>query len=914
MRQDTEKLVAKIHDHILEFTTWFNEAAQKDRLGISLDASHVIEDIRTMKGARLKQLSRALREHQVHQEQVQTAVAAISQTIASPGESGIILGALQSGKTGTAFMSLFAAPIHHLKTRVKYAPLFMTTNQKSHLLQTQAAMRAFFNLYGDITIRSNGESHSLMDYYAEAGSDLVESREASETTLNEYHEDLADDFDLDYDVDRMVEGLTVKRVPGEITGKVRKFAKSARDRGYAVMLVVDEPQYGAAGRRDSAGREVPCLLTRLFDEIDEDFFSSASPNFVMGLSATPFDTAILDRLWLIKQKLNSTYCGPNFFGGQIIDQTVETKLPRVMSFKEIGMKQRSLEWFAEIPYLLGATKSPERATFRASKTGPDGKKTAMSDFERQQRGSELIRELLDRTLMERQEKSGTLQGALIRISSKTGLTEKVLGAMGVEGPDSPYNVIKFYNAGGDIKEIIRERTRNDPRPYLVVTVGKGRMGDAFPASTTMAMDLSQSSGDANSFLQGVFGRMCGYGKKNPLVIVSNQAKELFLELVSTNGKTENFDLNRNNTRMSLIESGRNRTENYFMITNEMIDADHEDSPLRGFRDDIVAYLERQELAKPTLSRNVPKRANQFMNLPEIMTRHGIINYVVQNTSRLDPEIQKGPHGHARIVAFGETTTHQRQRGSKERIKIGYHKNPDNDFECGVLVSKVAYDTKDSSYLAGLQGKRGMGGGLSATGLRSAAKHVNRGRRDDGTKANVMPTITVKKVDAYGNPVALHEKGRFVFDGIVFTLHNEIKRYRAPINDVVLAPNHAFRKLMSEDQGAKQLGAFAHQFMKRGNRSLEEALGQYDVQNALSNLFDRRTHRYEVIDKTIIFRDIETGEVGNSVGPASIDLTNPLEPILHAIDRAHSYEPNASESDDQETDMEVQRWTPQAPRM
>jgi hypothetical protein len=914
MRPETEKLVASIQNHVGEFTKWFNEAAQKAGLGISLDASHVIEDVRTMRGARLKQLARALREHQVHKEQVQTAVAAIAQTIETPGESGIILGALQSGKTGTAFMSLFAAPIHHLKTRVKYAPLFMTTNQKSHLLQTQAAMRAFFNLYGDISIRSEGKSHSLMDYYAEAGSDLVEAPEISETTLNEYHEDLADDFDIDYDVDRMVAGLTVKRVPGEITGKVRKFVKSARDRGYAVMLVVDEPQYGAAGRMDRAGNEVPCLLSRLFDEVDEDFFSPASPNFLVGLSATPFDTAILDRLWLVKQKLNESYCGPNFFGGQVIDPTVETKLPKVMSFMEVGMKQRSLEWFAEIPYLLGATKYPERATFRASKVGPDGKKTAMSDFERQQRGSELIRELLDRTLLERQEKAGKLQGALIRISSKTDLTEKVLRAMGLEGPDSPYNVIKFYNAGGDIKEIIREQTRHDPRPYVVVTVGKGRMGDAFPASTTMAMDLSQASGDANSFLQGVFGRMCGYGKKNPMVIVSNQAKELFLELVKTNGKTENFDLNRNSTRMNLVEGGRNRTENYFMITNEMIDADHENSPLRGFRDDIIAYLESQELAKPTLSRNVPRRPNKYMNLPEMMARHSIIEYVAENTSRLDPEIQRGPQGHARIVAFGETTTHQRRHGTKRKITIGYEQNPNNAGECGVLVSKVAYDTRDSSYLAGLQGKRGMSGGLSATGLRSAAKHVNRGRRDDGTKANVMPTITVKKVDALGRTVSLNEEGRFVFDAIVFTLHNEIKRYRAPINDVVLAPNHAFRELMSENQGAKQLGAFAYKYMKRGNRSLDEALGQYDVQNALSNLFDRRTHRYEVIDNTIVFRDIRTGEVGNTVGPASIDLTNPLEPVLHAVDRQRSYDLNIAEVEDYEPEPQMHHRLPSAPRM
>jgi hypothetical protein len=880
MRQDPAKLISKIQGHMVEFAAWFNEASAREGLGISLNVEDVLDDIRTMKGSRLMQLSRALREHQVHKEQVQTSVAAIAQTLARPGESGIILGALQSGKTGTAFMTLFAAPIHHLKTKVNFLPLFMTTNQKSHLLQTQKAMRAFFNLYGDITIKSDGESRSLLDYYAQSGSDLVERNETDETTLNEYHEQIAEDFDLGYDIDPLVEGMTVKRVPGEISGKVRSFAKRARDRGYGVMLIVDEPQYGAAGKLDKEGNENPCLLSKLFDEIDEDFFSPETPNFVVGLSATPFDTAILDRLWLIRQKLNESYCGPNFFGGQLIDPTVQTKLPIVRSFKEIGMEDRSLEWFSEIPFLLGATKNPERATFRATKTDRDGKKVAMSEFERQQRGAELIRDLLDKTIMKRQENIGTTQGVLLRIANKTDLTDKVLNAMGLEGENSPYNVIKFYNIGGDIKEIIKERTRNDPRPYLVVTVGKGRMGDAFPASTTMGIDLSQTSGDANSFLQGVFGRMCGYGKKNPLVIVSNMAKELYVELVRNNGKTENFDLNRNNTRMSVVENGRNRTENYFMITNEMIDADREDGPLRAFRADVEAYLEQQELAKPTLRTDVPRRRNQFMNLPEIMERHGLIDYIQKNTTRLDPELRNG----ARIVGFGETTTHQRRSGQK--IRIGFLRNEMN--ECAVLVSKVAYDTKDSKYRAGLLGQRGMGGGLSATGMRSAAKHVNRGRRDDGVKASVMPTITVKKVDENGRTIDLKENGHFVFDGIVFTLHNEVKRYRAPINDVVLAPNHAFRRLMTDDQGAKQVGAFAFRFMRRGKRSLNEALGQWDVQNALSNIYDSRTHRYEVIDNTILFRNIRTGEPGNSRGPTAIDLTDPMAPILHTI--VSTYDP------------------------
>ena len=908
MRKNLDSLVLELQGHITEFTRWFNEASEQQGLGISLDASHVIEDIRTMRGYRLNQLVRAMRENGVHKEQVRTSVAAIGQTVERPGESGIILGALQSGKTGTAFMTLFAAPIHYLKSKVSFVPLFMTTNQKSHLMQTQKSMRDFFALYGDITIQSNGESRSLIDYYAQSGHDMVESEDAESITLHDYHEKLADE--LDYDIESLVAGMTVKRVPGEIAGKVRSIAKRAREKGHGVMLIVDEPQYGAAGRNRNDGEEVPCLLTRLFDEIDEDFFSPDTPNFVIGLSATPFDTSILDRLWLIRQKLNASYCGPNFFGGQLIDPTVETKLPIVRSFKEIGMKDRSLEMFAEIPYLIGATKSPERNSFRPTIKGPDGKRVGMTEVEMEQCGVALIRELLDKTLMARQEREGELQGALLRIASNTKLTERVLNGMRLDGPDSPYNVIKFYELGGDIKEIIKEKTRNDPRPYLVITVGKGRMGDAFPASTTLGIDLSQSSGDANSFLQGVFGRMCGYGKKNPLVIVSNKAKELFVELVKTNGKTETFDLNRNSTRMAALDKGRKRTDNYFMITDEMIESDHENSPLKAFRAEVVAYLEQQELARETYSKDVPRRRNMFMNLPEMMERHGLVDYIAQNSTRLDPDLQTG----AKIVGFGETTIHKRRNG--ENVRIGYIESDDMPGECKVLISKVAYDSGDSSYKAGL---RGQGGGLSATGRRSAAKHVNRGRRDDGDTASIMPVITVKKVDANGNTVDLKEKGRFVFDGIVFTLENEVLRYRAPVNDVVLAPNHAFARIMTEQEGVKRLGAYVFKHMNgRGGRTLDEALGQWDVQNALAHVYDPRTHRYDVVDHTIIFRDAITGEPGNPMGPAAIDLRDPMRPVLHAVIETYSQANNphpAAANDDIATQAELleEVMAPVAPR-
>lgn len=846
-----QELISALQGHVGQFTTWFNEAAARERLGVTIDPNEVIEDIGTARYRHLKVLAATWKQSGVHKEQVETAVQAIARTISNPGSSGIVLGALQSGKTGTAFMTLFAAPVHFLKTKVTYVPLFMTTNQNSHLAQTQSAMRGFFDLYGDLKIVSDGKVHSLIDYYAQSGSDLVPSDDENEITLNDYTDRVTEEmYPGENRIEKIVQDMTVKRVPGEISKKVRSYCQRAREFGHGVMMIVDEPQYGASNQTVRNGQERPTLLSRAFREIDEDFFSPDTPHFMVGLSATPFDTASLDNLWLVKQRLNSGYVGPNVFGGQRIDETVITSVPRVLSFKELS-KSKELEWFNEMPYLIGAARGPDKKTFKATKVNENGVRVEMNALERRQKGADLVRLMLDGILPKRQEKASEPQGALLRIANNTRLTEDVLDAMGLDAPDSPYNLIRFYQSSGDIKSIIWEATRKDKRPYVVVTVGKGRMGDAFPGSTVLGVDLTQTPSDANAFLQGVFGRMCGYGKNSPVVVVSNQSKDLFVQYMENNGSTSDFRESKH-TKQSTVKKGRRQGESYFMITDEMIDSDHEDSPLRAFRKDIVAYLEKQELSKETTKVDVPQRANQFVNLPEMMEKHGIIEYVAANSMRLDPELRDP----ARIVKFGDTTLFERRDHSQ--TDIGYTMNDAG--ECRVLVSKVAYNSADTTYESGLQrGKR-----------REPAKHVNRGRRHD----TIMPVITVKKVDANGAVVPLEQSGRFAFDGMVFHLEEKIRRYRPAENITALMNGHAFAPALSDREKAERLAVFisAHMSGKR-EHSFLEAMGMADVQAVMGSIYDRSTHVYDVRDNVISIISLETREIDNPNGPAVMDLTD-----------------------------------------
>lgn len=863
--RSTPAIVKELQEHIAQFSQWFNEAATNAGMGITLDPANVLKNLETAGGLRLRQLYGAVSEHRVHKEQVQTAVAAISETMRNPGSSGIVLGALQSGKTGTAFMTLFAAPVHYLKSKVSFVPLFMTTNQNSHLMQTQKAMRSFFDLYGDISIVSNGVTHSLLDYYAQSGTELAEADDESSITLHDYTARMVDEIYPGTDIiDSIIQGMTVKRVPGEISRKVRQHCRRAKELGHGVMLIVDEPQFGASNQIKRDGTEVQCLLSRAFAEIDEDFFSPDTPNFMVGLSATPFDTASLDNLWLVRQKLHPSYVGPNYFGGERIDPTVETKMPQVKSFNEIA-RQRGMDWFSEMPFLIGAARKPTKESFKALKTDADGVKKEMNALERRLKGAELLKNLLDGTLKDKQKGFDHPVGALLRIANNRNLTEDVLDAMGVDAPDFPYNVIRFYNSNGDIKPLIWKATQNDKRPYLVVTVGKGRMGDAFPASTIMGVDLAHSSTDLNALLQGVFGRMCGYGKRKPLVVVSPQAKDMLVQYEDNLGATEDFKFSKH-VKTATLEKGRNQQESFFRITDEMIDEDVEDSPLRAFRADVISYLEQQRFAQETTSSMVPRRDSQYSNLPELMAKHGIVEYVRANSMRLDRELRDP----ACIVPVGKTSRYKRRDGTM--ADIAYTLNDAG--ECMTLVTKVDYSDPDAAHKTSRSLGRALSEGLTAKGKRGreALPRGGRGRRDDG----ILPVITVKKVDADGIPVSGKERGRFVFDGFIFHLEDKVRRYRAAQNLTGLVEGHAFASAMTDQEKAEQLSLYVGEHMSgKRQRSFEAALGMADVQRVLSRMYDIETHTYDIDGQVIRFfrLDDETETPDNPLGPAEIDMSD-----------------------------------------
>lgn len=869
----------KLEAHIDEFCSVFNKAMDDHGLDMQIDGEEQKALIRAQPSSVLKHMEHAVVEHGIHPEQLETAAEAIARTVNDPGRSGLILGALQSGKTGTAFSMLFAAPIHYMISGEKYVPLFMTTNQKNHLDQTRLAMHGFFDLYGNLKLRRTGEfdeiaQRSLIEHYAEAGNDfaIVDGEPYSDPmSLRDYTDGVMGDLYPGEDsISKIVEALTFKRVQGREISSIESYCNMARERGYAVMMLIDEPQFGASAattRRSGVYKE--CLMSQIFERIDGQFFDTRSPNFFVGLSATPFDTYGMKNFFRIHQKLGYGYIGPNGFDGRAIDPNHVERLPEMESFSEIS-KRPGLKHFEDIAYLLGNTTETVKGKESFKITNPDGTKRNPKGLELLAHGVDILRTVIDSEVLpltaDRSEEEGPV-GALLRISNTNSRTDLILSELEL---DDTYNVIKLYgresgNDASDVKRRIWEATRNDKRPYLVVVVGKGRMGDAFPASCEVGIDLTQNPADQNSVLQGTFGRMCGY-KKRSKVIFSNRAKEMVMDYCETKGKSLEASHSRHTTTIRETAS-RNRPVQHLMLFSDMLEAEPKGSPLAKLLEAVNEHLE--ELSEVvTTSKTVPSvrrrkdddNRSRNLEFPRLMREEGLGEYIAHRIPQLDPSWKEAPE----VLPIGATVGY---KGGEERITYML----DGDDRCEALV-RGRRPTKDED--------RNVG----------RAQRERRAPRGADFKHAVLPVIMVKKVDLEGNTLPLErldEPGRFVLDAISLQLKEPVRRvFQADFMNLP-SPTHAMAGGRSEDQKVLQLVAALGQQVvgriakRKADLDLPEIVDRIDdkagemlwsdirFQRLLESLYNPETHLYRVDGGVITFFRREGGEeiIDNPNGPA-----------------------------------------------
>src|SRR5262249_19301783 len=131
-----------------------NHRARQLGLGIVLDATKAIEAARNFQSVVAIDafLDREDDSGVLHDAQLMTALDCVAEMLLAPRRNGLVLGAMQSGKTTTSLALQFAGPIIYLLTGRKIYPIYLVTSHTSQEDQTSIELKKFWDFYGRLEL------------------------------------------------------------------------------------------------------------------------------------------------------------------------------------------------------------------------------------------------------------------------------------------------------------------------------------------------------------------------------------------------------------------------------------------------------------------------------------------------------------------------------------------------------------------------------------------------------------------------------------------------------------------------------------------------------------------------------------------------------------------------------------------
>lgn len=513
VRQRVEEYVG----HLEIIARVFDAHARELGLGVRLDIEGAVAAVRGGTGVtRVMRFCERVDDSGVlHDSQMLTALDCVGELLTSPHNNGLVLGAMQSGKTTTSLALQFAGPIVYLLTGRCLYPIYLITSQTSQEDQTKIEITRFLDFYGELAVVVD-EQHrcSLIDYVRQFSVDPVF---AFAPTINMYREHVLKHALPDTMIGPRLDDFIQRRVPGESIRRVADLCRRANTRGFAPLLIIDEPQYGASDRFVKVDDQIerrPCVMLQIFQRIDEALGEDAQDRVFIGLSATPYELHDINSVWRIKQYLTSSYTGFNFFGGEVIDAEADVTPPTTMNFAELGEE-------IDLPFLgniaLTAYDAQPRAFERfARRIGYGG-----TQIEYRQ---EVERTLRGAILRLARDSSTPAKGICIRLFNNNTRSRHLIERLHL--PGNEVEVIEYFGPefkGRSVKRAIRQRSRPD-LPFLIVVTSRARMGDAFPSEVEWFLEFSKKAANLNALLQGLLGRACGYNKQSTVVMSDENAQ------------------------------------------------------------------------------------------------------------------------------------------------------------------------------------------------------------------------------------------------------------------------------------------------------------------------------------------------------------------------------------------------------
>ncbi|MGB3503426.1 MAG: hypothetical protein WBA44_17520 [Mesorhizobium sp.] len=512
---DPKKQIEQYASHLEFIAKVFNQHAEQLGLGVRLNTSKVTKAVR--EGVNYGKAKRfAEREDDsgvLHDEQLMTALDCVGELLTSPNKNGLVLGAMQSGKTTTSIALQFAGPIVYQLTGRRLYPLYLITSHTSQEDQTKIEISKFLDFYGDLAVEVDGEHRCTIIQYIKQNLDPSFS---FSPTIQTYRDHVAERAFPDTMVGPRLEDFIQRRVKGDSIKKVANICRRVSAKGFTPMLIVDEPQYGASDRMvkvDDQFERRSCVLLQIFDSIDEALGDDAGERVFIGLSATPYELHDIQGVWKVNQYLSSAYSGFNFFASNAIDSGADVTPPEVMSFGELGGR-------IDVPFLTQLSiqaydAQPQAFDRFAKKVGYHGNQDEYrAEFE-----ASLRKVLLYMAT------NGTTKapGICIRLFNNNNRSSTLIERLHL--PPDQIEIIKYYGSdhkGQSVKRSLRQR-QNPELPFLILVTNRARMGDAFPREVEWFVEFSKKAANLNALLQGLLGRACGYGKKSKVIMSSENA-------------------------------------------------------------------------------------------------------------------------------------------------------------------------------------------------------------------------------------------------------------------------------------------------------------------------------------------------------------------------------------------------------
>jgi hypothetical protein len=329
--------------------------------GIGLNAARAKNNIDAMASEKkLRELYRSVVDMKLlHSNQVETMADTLMEMLIY-GDSVVIVGAVQSGKTGVGMATiLLLAPIYYMMTGKLIMPVFVSTNQTSHQKQTKDELRQLLGLYGNVELQMVGQQESLFGYFNIFRDIILEERDADlftdlgidSPTLENFQkigetgggDPLHDIFDI------------TMRTAGSNRTKIRRLIRLSESnktgKKFGVLLIFDEPQYGSSGKvtaykiePEEDGKHEPvrgAVVNQWLDDFKKAVLGSKTKHFFIGLSATPFGMTKVKNIRTVYAHLAPGYVGFNMYGGRLIDPKVPVRTPELFTW-ETGDNPRVL--------------------------------------------------------------------------------------------------------------------------------------------------------------------------------------------------------------------------------------------------------------------------------------------------------------------------------------------------------------------------------------------------------------------------------------------------------------------------------------------------------------------------------------------------------------------------------------------